>query len=595
MRGRFGLKRVWASRWHWAFTIAIVIYPLLWIWQGLDFTDTGFAITNYNLIFRDPHSIHYWGFNYWLTDVVGGVWLLAFGKLGLFGIRLASALLMLATNYLVYRLYRGWMAKGVLLLTILVGETLIERMYWLNYDNLSAFLFVVSGFFLIRGLAMRSSTRVFLAGLVLGVNMFARVTNAAGLVMILAIFISAAATHTTVRKQIAQAVFFLLGVIGASAAVILAMRGMGQWTDFVENLGTLFSIAGGHGNTHSSASLLTQLMHDQTFAWRTVLYALAVFLCLSLGNFLLKRVKPHVSQVIFNGVSLLTVIYILGDGWQDRFQMVAGLTGILYGTLIFSLMVALRRKDGVLASATSVSLLILFSVPLGSDFGIRLSVYGMYLALPLASHLLWTILPAFRNLNRIGWTSTSLRSVLIILLLGLFTVGLISGYQYTYRDVPNRLSMTEPLKNAKLQFVYTTAARANVTNQLLDVLPTFVHPNDVLMAYEETSLLYYLTDSRPYLNTSWPMLYDPNRFQSALKQAEQSHHRLPVVVRATGATADFYWPNVTHLRLDYRHNMDRALMNLFLKQHHYLLAWENSFFQILVPPNFKPGSSQPGR
>lgn len=581
------MKREWASRWQWTLGIAIVIYPLLWVWQGLDFTDTGFAITNYNLIFRDPHSIHYWGFNYWLTDVVGGAWLLAFGKLGLFGIRFASSLLMLATNYLVYRLYREWMAPGVLLLTILFSETFIERMYWLNYDNLSAFLFVVSGFLLIRGLVTRSSTLVFLAGAVLGFNMFARVTNVAGLSIMLAIFISSAATKTTVRKQIVQGLFFLLGVISASAVVVFTMRWMGQWTDFVGNLGTLFSIAGGHGNTHSSGSLLNQLVRDQVFAWRTVLYGLAFFLWLSLGNFLLKRVKPHVSQPIFNGSSLLVAICIFWNSLQDRFQIVAGLTGILYGMLIFSFLVAWRRKDGRLASATSVSLLILFSVPLGSDFGIRLSVYGMYLALPLAAHLLWSILPTYRSLQRLGWTFIGLRSVLIFLLLGLLTEGVITGYRYTYRDVPNRLSMTEPLKDPQLQFVYTTAARAIVTNQLLTVLPTFVHPNDVLMAYEETSLLYYLTDSRPYLNTSWPMLYDPSRFQTALRQAEQTHGRLPVVVRATGATADFYWPNVNHLRLDYRHNMDRALMSLFLKKHHYRIAWENSFFQILVPPDFR--------
>ena len=68
----------------------IIVYPLLFIWQGLDVFDVGFSLTSYQEIFNDPESVSFSSF-LWLTNIIGGVWLLLFGdSLGLVGANLAG-------------------------------------------------------------------------------------------------------------------------------------------------------------------------------------------------------------------------------------------------------------------------------------------------------------------------------------------------------------------------------------------------------------------------------------------------------------------------------------------------------------------------
>lgn len=86
--------------------IIIIIFPLLFIWQGLDFTDTGFYLTNYQQIFNDPKSIEY-SFALWLTNIIGGLWVKVFGdSLGLLGVNIAGVLVLYLTIALTYLILR---------------------------------------------------------------------------------------------------------------------------------------------------------------------------------------------------------------------------------------------------------------------------------------------------------------------------------------------------------------------------------------------------------------------------------------------------------------------------------------------------------
>lgn len=73
----------------------IIIYPLLFIWQGLDFSDTGYFLSCYQQVFNDPESISGITFS-WLTNIIGGIWVALFGdSLGLLGVNLAGVSLLM--------------------------------------------------------------------------------------------------------------------------------------------------------------------------------------------------------------------------------------------------------------------------------------------------------------------------------------------------------------------------------------------------------------------------------------------------------------------------------------------------------------------
>jgi len=110
----------------------------------------------------------------------------------------------------------------------------------------------------------------------------------------------------------------------------------------------------------------------------------------------------------------------------------------------------------------------------------------------------------------------------------------------------------------------------------------------VLFAYEGISLIYFLTQTRPYLYNTWPMLEASANFQELIKKAEVNQPNYPTVVRAKASTqiGSNTWPHkVTELTSYASMISNRKLANEFLKRHEYIKIWENSFFEILQPLN----------
>ena len=72
------------------FFVLIIFIQIIFIFQGLDFADAGFAADFYRRIFSDPSSVQY-NFMYWFTGIIGGSWLKLFPGLGLIGLRIAGS------------------------------------------------------------------------------------------------------------------------------------------------------------------------------------------------------------------------------------------------------------------------------------------------------------------------------------------------------------------------------------------------------------------------------------------------------------------------------------------------------------------------
>lgn len=570
---------------HLLLVLFLLLYPFLWIWQGLDVTDTGFSMTNYALIFQHPASISYWGFNYWFTDILGGLWLSVTKGLGLFSIRLASAFIVILTTVFSYWTLYRIVSHTVLLIGLGLGEIFIERMYWLNYDNVSAFLYVMVSLFLARGIAKRAGWMLFTSGSILSFNLFARVTNIVGLLLILCIVLGGIFYRYSWRERFRQIGFFLAGILSTSILILFIMIQLHQFSLFVGNLLTLLHIASGHTNTHNGFSLLRQFEDDNTVVmWSILCIFFSVFLLFKITTVSkVHHVKLYIPITITFVLVCLSFVHIY---MMNRYDVVATTTGVLYITLLSS-SIFVEHKNPEYATLCTIAGIVLFVTPLGSNLGILLSVYGMYLALPLGLHFVWMEIPKWihTQTNQPTYRLCSVEEwkFLCTFILILFSCNaLVSNFFYTYRDASNRWSMRYEINFPALKFVYTTKARATVMSQLIAEIPKYVKPGTPLLSYEDTSLIYYLSGGIPYLHTSWPMLYDPVQLQEALQKVSSSA-TLPVVIAATGATANPNWPNVHSLRSDSIHIEDRQIINQFLLHYQYAVAWHNSFFEILIP------------
>ena len=82
------------------FFVLIIFVQVIFIFQGLDFADSGFDADFYSRIFSDPSTVQY-NFMYWFTGIIGGTWLKLFPSMGLLGLRLAGVLFTTVTFWII--------------------------------------------------------------------------------------------------------------------------------------------------------------------------------------------------------------------------------------------------------------------------------------------------------------------------------------------------------------------------------------------------------------------------------------------------------------------------------------------------------------
>ncbi len=217
----------------------IIIYPFLFLWQGLNFSDEGNALTIYKLIFNNPQSISD-TFGTWGANIIGGIWLLLFGNFGLIGVRFAGALTSILTLIFTYFIFKEFIEKKILLFGLLISFLLSYHFFTLTilgYNNLSILFFAISIFCLINGLKNNNNKLLFLAGFILSFNIFVRLPNVLGL-----LFIFAISLNTYIKKDISivaylkQYFVFMAGILLNIAAVALVMKFLGHNIYYIESI-----------------------------------------------------------------------------------------------------------------------------------------------------------------------------------------------------------------------------------------------------------------------------------------------------------------------------------------------------------------------
>ncbi len=274
----------------------ILIYPLLFIWQGLDFTDLGYCLTNYQQIFNDPASISYSFTSTWLTNVIGGLWLTCFGNFGLVGVRFASVLIVYITILFAYQTLKPYINQRHLLIGLLLALILIQRLYWPHYNNLTAMFLVIGVFLLIKGLREHENKWAFMAGLVLAANIFVRISNILGVSLIICIVFCGYLCGTPWKKQIKTIFIFLFGYLVAIVSVLLVMKLIGHYDLFLSGFKDLFSMGTSSSSHHSAGLLINLFIMDHV---KALFFLIIGLILIILSSKELSWIKSKSGQVFF--------------------------------------------------------------------------------------------------------------------------------------------------------------------------------------------------------------------------------------------------------------------------------------------------------
>lgn len=579
------------------FFAVVVIYQILFTFQGLDFADEGFYATFYQQIFNDPESVAF-NFMYWLSGILGGIYFSVFDFMGLWGLRLSGVIVTTLTLIIVHNSLKNYISlfnlRIGLIIIILFLSNHPKEMY---YNNLSAIFFVSSAILIFKGLKNNRLLLISLSGAIISLAMFTRIPSLTGLIFAVSIFCYGYMVNSRFSIQFKQAIVFFLGFFLMTLLIILIMKWIGHLEIFTDNLKIVFGMGfsdDGQNNLFKLAGLfiysysksiifallfinliiILQLILNSEYGQKLLVrkYAasgLILFSFLVLIILLLTRKLSYNNlQMLFTGISLLSAVFVLNLNSNKELKLL-----VILGSLI--LLFAPFGSEGGQSTVGRYSLWIIFPVTVDFFGGIN----NFRVKMALSGNKLENRKIHFK-LNNIN-----LRKFRIYIFFFLAVACLYYSYFYPYFDMSNRREMTFQVESKFLKRIYTTRERAAAVNELLAESKKYIQKNDIILAYDCIPMVHFLTETRPYLRNPWPGYYYPQAFQNELQKAFATSTALPVIISQKLSTIGSNWPQNKGLEYE-RTNQDLirdSMMVQFLKNNNYQKVWENDAFEIQLP------------
>jgi len=593
---RLNLSALWLS--------LLVIYPVLFVFQGLDFTDQGYWLTGYQRIFEDPESVSFM-MTTWLSLVVGG--LVDQTGLGVISFRIAFVVLMWSTIWLTNRLLKECFEPRKILFPLFVTLVYINKwgVNWVSYNDLSAMFFLAATLALWFGLQRQNGKWLVLSGLILGLGIYLRIPNVTGIALVAAILFAGWLYGWSISRRLRLVTAFFLGVGLGLLAGLLVMKLLGHLPYFLSSISMLKNQAAQSNYHHSSQMLMNLFISDHVHGFRYGLLTVGTLAVVSwvkkqeyLNTFYESRFYLPAIRLVGIAVAIFLAMY-LERGSIYRWA----LPGFCYAVLVLGVIAESRSGSRPRALLYFIALIVLLTVPLGSGNGIGNAIYGSWLALPLALLALSQSLNGkftsadmnlYRRQNneseflatslkdkllRLGWLPADGFSKIIAGAVLLFSCHL--AYISTYRDSRDRSSLRYSFAASELKGILTSKARAQVVGELLAELQGIVKPEEQLLAVTDIPMLNYLTHTRPYLPSSWTGIIGQEQLASDLLEIPKNGKPLPILVRTKGSVHNPEWPNV---QIDPNYTGDgELLIREFMATHRYRRKWENQWFEIWSP------------
>ncbi len=561
MRSLQHIKQTIDSRYGTSVAVTIV---LLALWQlavatfGVDLCDTGYYLTFFEHIFKNPASVEY-NFMYYLSGVVGGVLdaLLPEGGKWM-AMRAAGVLCNVgAMAILAWAFKRILPATAVILGFLIVVASLVQFPYTFNNDLMSALLWVAALALAFRGLTEGRWYRLLLAGIIVGMNTFTRIPNVLAVGLAVMPFVAHYYKKNPWRDCWRQCGAMLLGVVVGAGIVIGMMMALGHWDIFKQNMADLLNVATGRSGaaSHNAGGMVMEMLGFYKQCLLVGLKMAVLWLPLwvawrYIGNRWLR-------WLIWIAVAIASLYFM----WHQSHIMhplwvmcVAGLAWVIY-----------RRKDSAVASWLGLFMLLVF--PLGSDGATNNGGIIAWMAAPVAA-LLWQ-----RREN-------------VIFPMAFIAVGLLQTLAVgAYFDGGHLWYKTATINDSRAALIHTTPERAQVISETLAGLQSYVHEGDTLLCYGSIPMMNHLTRTVPAMGCSWPELLSADALTLRLAALEGE---LPLVLRQKFNNLGPYWSEATDDYLTTYSIVDDKFLqqekmdalNHWMTTAGYSIVWQNQWFAL---------------
>ena len=527
--------------------------------QTIGMSDEGYYLSTYQLFFKAPEC-NEGGFLFYLTSLIGGLWDFFFGKWGIISYRVLWALVSMITFYYVVKIlseyiqYRWWILTAFLLLNIGFFPGVFSN------KSLSVLLGTVSLYYLSIFIIKNKRSSLFVASIILGLNVFCRLPN----IVILLLLPAAVFVHKKYRsdngtKMLANLFVCFAGVAIGAGLVLVVMLALGHLGLFYKVLNDMLADGADSEASHNYLSMLLFYLRDYA-------KVLGCFMLWSIGIILLKRYFTKSMLMVFVSICVSSILIVLVLSVSpDRFRYSFVFLGL---AIAMAILYMCKYKERNLNVILLMSFLYVILQPIGTDYGN--AIWGTLSPVVLLPASMIAFQKSIKDypISEIKIINTWLLVLLFIIVVVRTHYTLTTG---SWADPGNRCVMKYSVTESSLGTVFTTKRKAESIDALLRECDKYVKENDYLFCYMSIPLINYLSKTKPYLHCSSSAYYTPSAFNNQMKNAVKEKGSLPVVVYENNVVGWKGWKE------------KKEIFEKFLNDNAYIEVWNNQDYRLLLP------------
>ena len=575
---RCGLLLLWAI---------LILWRIPFLNLGIDYTDTGYSLTNYKNVFSG-NGIRDIGL-FWTTLIGGALYkLLPAGQL--LACRILHWLIYVAVDVVTYRMFRKYLKPHVILLALLalnLGSRSGEAIF--GYYPLTKLLLLPAIALLVRGVRENKRWPLFVSGLLCGFNTFVRLPNALFCSMVLGVIFYGVWSKRDKKEIWRGVLFYLLGVLAGVAASLGIMACVMGFDRIVGSFREYVMLALGKTETQVENFLGIEETsgHSVLAILRTVavqgVYALedaAMFgLPMLLGAFLIHFAwdKLHLGRPAWKyaviAVLEAAAIFLFREKIAANVTVVAVL---LLFAVAFVLLVAGKKLAPEHRLLYLLTVLLGLCCVFGSDLGLRRvsMLQGMILLVTILG--VYDIKDEIRAVRHEKFCRYALTPALSLLLLAMLVTNVAVSIPKTFMDgnvgtLHSEVSEEIPV----LQGMKTSEIRAEELNEYYELMRQYPEQETAIFGY--FPLGYVIGPQRDYFESVQPCVdYPAVSVESLLGVMEEKPDVYPILVMS----------HVNRLQRGDDHDTSEAKAAVFeymLTRTDYECVLDDDWFTIYVP------------
>ncbi len=558
----------------WICAIILALLPFLHVNSGVEFTDTGYSLGNYEHFAKAEGT---WALATFLSNVTG--WLLTklpFGHTMLGMQAYCNALLSFLLVFSFIKLKEYFPARYVF-----IGEILAWALCWcprvILYNYLTYLFLTLGCICLLKAVKSQKKKYFFLAGIILGINLFVRFSNLTQAALIVVVIYDAVLRKKKVKSAL-QSIGLCIG--GYFTAVLAVLGGIAIFyggSEYFAMIQSLFAMK----DTESTYSLASMVIAPMQAYWDQLKWLWVFPVVIAIGTLVYKFCKKPIIKYMFSAAflaGLLAIIlyyYKIAVFWRNyndyhcfRFWAVGF---VVFGLGMAAYIILSRKTKQMEKLLASMVIVIIAITPLGSNN----ALYPVYNNLFIAAPFIFAEGMKYIGKNKVEclWPA---KIGLTVMCFALMVQSLLFGWTFTFRDAGFTTGIdTTITQNRVLKGMRTTSERA----RQIEELSLYVYENDLcgreVLLYGEIPFAVYALEMPGALSSSWPDL-DTVLNREGMQTEMEALENEPVIIIA----ADRYEDLLNNPDTD---NEKALLISEYLQKHQYEETFRNDKFVVYLP------------